>query len=131
MLGSSVTKKEAFGGGVNVDVGVTKMIDAGREQLRTAALLCVARSVSRAICPQLLGSSVTKREEFGIDFTVDGEVFGIMSAVRVRLGTAALRCVARHNSRATCPQLLRITVEQPVLSCSGPASPRGKHLVVG
>ena len=76
MLRSSVTKREAFGGGVNVDVGVLGMMSAVREQLRTAALLCVARSVSRATCPQLLRSGVTEREAFGGDFTVDGEVFG-------------------------------------------------------
>jgi len=79
---------------VNVDGEVFGMMSAGREQLGTAALLCVARSLSRATCPQLLRSSVTKREAFGGGMNDDVGVTEIMSAVREQLGTAALLCVA-------------------------------------
>ena len=76
------------------DFGVAGMISAGREQLGTAALRCVAQDNSRATCPQLLLRNANSRKNAGCGVAGDGYVEEMMCAGREQLGTAALRCVA-------------------------------------
>gem|GEM_PF-6439977 len=70
------------------------------------------------------GSGATEREAFGGDITVDGEVFGMMTAVREQLGTAALLWVA-----LLCEALLCVTTsDHPGRGVTGDCSDDSNRL---